>query len=81
MALKPKIYSYLIDDNEENEKSKRLKKCLIKGNFKFEDYKHCLEELNLKIESANEKKKVDLDNLWELCKKLTKNTVFITAKI
>ena len=49
MALKPKIYSYLIDDNEENEKSKRLKKCLIKGNFKFEDYKHCLEELNLKI--------------------------------
>ena len=35
----------------------------MKGNFKFEDYKHCLEELNLKIESANEKKKVDLDNL------------------
>ena len=33
MALKPKIYSYLIDDNEENEKSKRLKKCIIKGNL------------------------------------------------
>ena len=41
-ALRPKIYSYLTDDKDENRKVKRTKKCVMKRKLKFEDYKNCL---------------------------------------
>ena len=42
VALKPKNYSYLTDDCEEDKKAKVTKKCVIKRRLKFNDYKDCL---------------------------------------
>ena len=42
VGLRAKTYSYLIDDNSEDKKYKRTKKCLIKRKPKFENYKNCL---------------------------------------
>ena len=41
-ALRAKIYSYLMDDNSEVKKSKGTKKCVIKRELMFENYKDCL---------------------------------------
>ena len=46
-ALKPKKYSYLTDDSDENKKAKDTKKCLIKRKLNFSGYKHCLEATEL----------------------------------
>ena len=40
-ALRAKTYSYLMDDNSEVKKSKGTKKCVIKGQLMFENYKDC----------------------------------------
>ena len=42
VALRPKTYSYLTDDCEEDKKAKGTKKCVIKRVIKFNDYKNCL---------------------------------------
>ena len=47
VALRPKTYSYLTDDCEEDKKGKGTKKCVIKRELKFNDYKDCL--LNDKV--------------------------------
>ena len=47
VALKPKTYGYLIDDSDENKKSKVTKKCVIKRKLKIEDHKRCLEATSL----------------------------------
>ena len=41
-ALRPKTYSYLMDDDSEVNKSKGTKKCIIKRVFMFENYTDCL---------------------------------------
>ena len=41
VALRAKMYSY-IDDKSELKKCKGIKKCVIKREIKFEDYKRCL---------------------------------------
>ena len=41
-ALRPKTYSYLMDDGNSDEKTKGTKRCLIKRMLKFNDYKDCL---------------------------------------
>ena len=46
-ALRAKAYSYLMDDNSEVKKSKGTKKCVIKQELMFENYKDCL--LNNKV--------------------------------
>ena len=46
-ALRPKKYSHLIDDSDENKKAKGTKKCVIKGKLKLERYKYCLEATQL----------------------------------
>ena len=46
-ALRAKTYSYLMDDNSEVKKSKGTKKCVIKRELMFENYKDCL--LNDKV--------------------------------
>ena len=43
IALRAKMYSY-IDDRSELKKCKGIKKCVIKQEIKFEDYKKCLFE-------------------------------------
>ena len=47
VGLRAKTYSYLIDDNSEDKKTKDAKKCVIKRKLKFEDYKNCLEVTQL----------------------------------
>ena len=42
VALRPKTYSYLTDDCEEDKKAKGTKKCVTKRRLKFNDYKNCL---------------------------------------
>ena len=41
-ALKPKTYSYLMDDGSSDKKAKGTKKCVMKRVLKFNDYKDCL---------------------------------------
>ena len=45
--LRAKTYSYLMDDNSQVKKYKGTKKCAIKREFIFDNYKDCL--LNDKI--------------------------------
>lgn len=42
-VLRPKTYSYLTDDDCVDKKVKKAKKCVIKREITFEDYKKCLE--------------------------------------
>ena len=42
VALRPKTYAYLMDDDSEVKKAKGTKKCVIKRVLKFNDCKDCL---------------------------------------
>ena len=42
VALRPKTYSYLMDDGWSDKKIKETKKSVIKRKLKFNDYKNCL---------------------------------------
>ena len=42
VALRPKSYSYLMDDGRNDGKAKGTKKCVIKRRLKFNDCKDCL---------------------------------------
>ena len=57
LALRPKTYSYLIDDGDENKKVKGTKKCAIKRKLKFEDYKCCLGATELENKTNQLEKK------------------------
>ena len=39
IAIRPKTYSYLMDDGGSDKKAKRTKKCVIKQTLKFNNYK------------------------------------------
>ena len=41
-ALRPKTYSFLMDDSNSGKKAKGTKKCVIKRRLKCNDYKDCL---------------------------------------
>ena len=57
-------YSYLIDDNDENKKSKDTKTCVLKLKLKVEDYKHCLEPTQVEKEmNYLEKDKLAVNSL------------------
>ena len=43
VGLRANSYNYLIDDGSEDIKAKDTKKCVIKKNLKFENFKRCLE--------------------------------------
>ena len=47
IALRPKTYSYLTDNDKIDKKAKGTKKCIIKKMIKFDDYKKYL--LNDKV--------------------------------
>ena len=40
VALRPKTYSYLMDDRKTGKKTKGTNKSVIKRNLKFQDYKN-----------------------------------------
>ena len=65
-GLRAKIYSYLKDNNDEVKKAKSAKRCVIKGKFKFQDYKNCLEATQIENEiNYLEENKADVDSLKE----------------
>ena len=68
-----KAYSYLTDNNDEDKKTKGTKRCVIKRTLQFEDYKNFFKTIQLenKIEQL-EKNKVNVDNIKENHKQLTK---------
>ena len=41
VALRPKMYTYKVESDEFKE-CKEMKKCMVKKDIKFEDYKRCL---------------------------------------
>ena len=60
VGLRAKTYSYLIDDGSEGKKLKGTKKCVIKRELKFEEYKNCLEATEFE-NKINHLKKDELD--------------------
>ena len=52
VAFKPKTYPYLMDGDNSDKKFKGIKKCVIKGILKFNDYKNFLfkNEIILKLQ-------------------------------
>ena len=42
VAIRAKTYSYLMDDDSEHKKAKGTKKCIIKRRLTFKNYKDCL---------------------------------------
>ena len=59
-ALRPRAYHYLIYEGDQNEKAKDKKRCVIKQNLKFKDYKNCLEANQLENE-LREKNDIEVD--------------------
>ena len=61
IALRPKTYAYQIDDDKKVKKSKGTKKCVIKKELKFNDYKDCLlnNEIALKSQQRFKSKRHD----------------------
>ena len=52
-VLRPKTYSYLTENNNENKKAKDTKKWVMKRKVKFEDYIIVYKRLNLKVKYTN----------------------------
>ena len=50
-ALRPKTYSYLTGDCKEDKKAKGTKKCVIKRRLRFSDYKDCLLNNEIMLQS------------------------------
>ena len=62
-GLRPKTYSYLKENNDEDKKAKGTKKCIIKRKLKFESYKNCLEAARIENKiNYLEKNKIDVDS-------------------
>ena len=63
ICLRPKTYSYLMDDDSEAKKAKGTKKCVIKRRLKFNDYKDCL--LNNEIILKSQQRfKIEAHNVY-----------------
>ena len=62
-ALRPKTYSYLMDDGNSNKKAKGTKKCVIKRTLKFNDYKNCLRN-NKAILKSQQRFKSEAHNVY-----------------
>ena len=62
IALRPKTYAYLMDDDSEIKKAKGTKKLVIKKDLKFNDYKDCLlnNEIVLKSQQRFKSKRHDV---------------------
>ena len=63
VALRPKTYSSLMDDGNTDRKAKGTKKCVIKRILKFNDYKLCLLNNEVILESK-ERFKSEAHNVY-----------------
>ena len=81
-ALRAKTYSYLTGNNDEDKKAKGTKKCVIKRKLKFEDYKNCLEAIQLKNKiNQLEENNVDAESLKENHKEfIEKNKLILKSQ-
>ena len=62
-ALRPKTYSYLIDDGHNDRKANGVKKCVIKRRLKFNDYKDCLLNNEIILKSQ-QRLKIEVHNVY-----------------
>ena len=51
VALRPKTYSYLMDDGASDKKAKGTKKFVMKRRLRFNDYKDCLLKNKIALKS------------------------------
>ena len=81
VGLRGKTYSYLKDNNDEDEKAKYIKRCFIKRKLKFKDYKKCLKvsQIENKINYL-EKKEIDVDCLKEDTKEFVKKKLMLKTQ-
>ena len=81
VGLRAKTYSHLKDNNEEDKKAKGTKKCVIKRNLKFRDYKTCSKasQIESKINYL-EMKKVDPDCLKQDKKEFVKHQLILKTQ-
>ena len=64
VGLRGKAYSYLIDDGNEDKKTKGTKKFVMKRKLKFQNYKNRLEATQLENKiNYLEKNKIDIDSI------------------
>ena len=71
VGFRAKTYSYLKDNDDEDKKAKSKKKCLIKRRLKLQDYKNCLEAVQIERKI----KYLEENNLmWKVLKKIKKNS-------
>ena len=65
-GLTAKNYSQLIDDDSEDKKAKGTKKCVIRRELQFENYKSCLKATQLENKINHlEKNKTERENIKE----------------
>ena len=63
------MLDFLTDNGSEDKKAKDTKKCLIKRNLKFENYKNYFDATQTETETNYvEKNKIDLDSIKEFIK-------------
>ena len=73
-GLTAQNYSYLIDEDSEDKKAKRTKKCVIRRELQFENYKSCLKATQLENKINHlEKNKTERENIKENHKEFIKN--------
>ena len=70
VRLRPKTYSYLIDDGSGGKKAKGTKKYVIKRKLKFRDYKQCLKNNKIILKSQERFKSEARDVLIEEINKI-----------
>ena len=67
VELRPKSYSYLIDDSSKDKKAKGTKNCVIKRKLKFKNYKNYLEATQLETKMYYlEKNLTDIDSIKKI---------------
>ena len=64
VGLRPKTYSYLIDDDTEDNKAERTKKCIMKRILKFENYKKCSQNNEIILKSQ-QRFKCEAHNMYD----------------
>ena len=70
-ALRPKTYSYLLDDDGSDKKAKGTKKCVLKRRLKLNDYKDCLLNNEIVLKSKQRFKSERHDVYTEEINKIT----------
>ena len=70
VALRPKTYSYLMDDGGSDKKAKGTKNCVIKRRLKFNGYKDCLLNNEIILKSQQRFKSERYDEYTEEINKI-----------